>query len=112
MVAGVIKFYLKRESIDEAVEYWNATIAIGKKHDPHLREKLNGYFLLVDHKTGHGYSIGIWNTAADSKTFQQSHFYIQKVAELEAFCMKPITREEFDIDGGNLDFSLLDKLAA
>lgn len=112
MVAGVIKFYLKQEKIDEAIEYWNATLVIGKKHDPLLRERLHGYFLFVDHKTGHGYSVGIWSNSSDSKAFQQSRFYIQKAAELESFCIKPITREEFEIDGGNLDFSLLDKLAA
>jgi len=112
MVAGVLKFYFKKEKIDEAVEYWNATLALGKKHDPLLRDRLHGYFVFVDHKTGHGYSIGIWRSAADSKEFQQSNFYLQKVAELERFCMKPITREEFEIDGGNLDFSLLDNLAA
>ena len=111
MVAGVIKFYLKREKIDEAIEYWNATLAIGRGI---IRSFAKGSMVTFCSWTTRLDTDTVWNPdhVAHSKAFQQSHFYIQKTAELESFCTKPITREEFEIEGGNLDFSLLDKLAA
>jgi sulfate adenylyltransferase subunit 1 (EFTu-like GTPase family) len=63
MVAGFVKLHLKQNQVDEAIRYWNTTVSDAKTSDKYLREKLHGSFLLIDRKTGHGYSIGLWSSA-------------------------------------------------
>lgn len=112
MVAGVIKFNLKQDKIDEAIKYWNKEISAAKNRDVFVRDKLNGHLLMVNHKTGHGYAMGIWSNFEDSAEFQRTHFYTKIVAELEKFCVKPIIREQFEIDGGSFESVHLSNLAA
>ena len=112
MVAGVIKLYFKLDKLDEAIDYWNSIISAAKKEDPLLKEKLQGYLFLVDRKTGHGYSIGVWENPESSLEFQNSMTYMRNVGELAKFCVKPPVREQFEVAGGNLEFALLNKLAA
>ena len=112
MVAGVLKLYLRLNKLDEALDYWKTTLERAKKEDSLLFEKLHGDMLLVDRKTGHGYLIGLWETDEDSRAFEESIFYQERVAEIEIFCLRPPVRERFEVAGGNLDLVLLNKLAA
>jgi hypothetical protein len=112
MVAGVLKLYLRLNRLDEALDYWRAALERAKIEDAVLFEKLHGDMLLIDRRTGHGYLIGLWETAEDSQIFEESIFYQERVAEIETFCLRPPVREHFDIAGGNLDLVLLNKLAA
>jgi hypothetical protein len=112
MVAGVLKLYLRLNKLDDALEYWRAAMERAKIEDAVLFEKLHGDMLLIDRKTGHGYLIGLWETAEDSRTFEESIFYQERIAEIEIFCLRPPVQERFEIAGGNLDLVLLNKLAA
>lgn len=113
MVAGLIKLILKPDKVQEAIDYWNSTLSAAKKENPFLmKEKLQGSIFLVDRKTGHAYSFGLWSTAEASEEFQRSEFYTRLVGELGKFCLKPPVREKFDVVGGSMEYVLLENFAA
>lgn len=103
MIAGVIKFYLKPDRHDEGISFWNASIQEGRNHHPIMKEKMQGYVFLFDRRTGRAYSIGLWKSFKDSKDFQESDFYREKIAELERFCLKPPIRDHFEVISGGLE---------
>jgi hypothetical protein len=112
MIAGFVKLHLKQDRIEDAVRYWNATVAEAKVTDLVFRSKLRGSFLMIDRKTGHGYSVGLWESAEDSEHFETTELFSRMVAALGSFCVKPPVREQFQVEGGDVTAFLTTRRAA
>ena len=102
MVAGVVKFFLRLERMNEAIGLWEKTFGQLKIDAPELTKGLMTSILLVNRQTGHCHGIGIWRTNEESLAFESSALYKQRIGELVPFCVKPPLRESFEVTGGDL----------
>jgi hypothetical protein len=93
MFARTTTMQLKIAFIDDALKVYENSIVPAAQSQKGLIE-LN---LLIDRKSGKAVSIAIWETEADAKANEETHYYQEQLVKLMSFYANPPIKEGFDV---------------
>jgi heme-degrading monooxygenase HmoA len=93
MFARTTTMQLKIAFIDDALAVYENSIVPAAQSQKGLIE-LN---LLVDRNTGKAVSIAIWESEADAKANEESHYYQEQLVKLMSFYANPPIKEGFEV---------------
>ena len=93
MFARTTTMQLKIAFIDDALKVYENSIVPAAKSQKGLIE-LN---LLIDRKSGRAVSIAIWESEADAKANEESHYYQEQLVKLMSFYANPPIKEGFEV---------------
>ena len=94
MYARVTTVHLKMDKIDEAIKIFEESVVPAVK----LQNGCNGYYMLIDHKTGKHLGITLWETEKDASTNVQSGYYQELVAKFKSIFATPPIREGYEVN--------------
>jgi heme-degrading monooxygenase HmoA len=91
--ARVLTTQTKPGDLDEAAAVGREAIRSISRQQPGF----HGALVLVDRATCHGYTISLWETAADREGGKQSGYVREQLARVGSFLAGPVTREAFEV---------------
>lgn len=93
MFARLTMAQIKVKRIDEFIKRFEESVVPAAKS----QKGYCGIYLLVDHKTGNGVSIGLWDNEEDAISNEKNLFYQEQVAKFITFYTKNPIREGYEV---------------
>ena len=83
----------KSDQIDEAIKIYEENVVPAAKSQKGYR----GAYLLIDHETGRGVSITVWDSEENAIANEQSGYYQEQVAKFKDIFTAPPVREGYEV---------------
>ena len=93
MFARFTTIQLKIDSIDNAVQICKESIVPAAQSQKGFKK----LYMFLDHETGKGYSLALWETKEDAIANEKNLYYQEQIVKLMPFFRSNPIREGFDV---------------
>jgi heme-degrading monooxygenase HmoA len=93
MYAGVVVVRILPGKIHEAIRIYEDSVVPAAMQQTGYK----AHYLLTDHESGKGISIGFWETEADMTAAETSGHYQQQLAKFKGVFAAPPVREDYKV---------------
>ncbi|MCD6516805.1 MAG: antibiotic biosynthesis monooxygenase [Candidatus Aminicenantes bacterium] len=93
MYARLTSAQVKKENIEKFTEIYNTSVVPAAK----AQEGYRGSYVLVDHDTGKGIAITLWESKEDALANEESRYYQEQLAKFVTLFTQAPVRELYEV---------------
>ena len=94
MYARLTRMHFKIDRIEDVLKLYNASVVPAAQSQKGFKK----LYMFLDHETGKGYSLALWETKEDAIANEKNLYYQEQIVKLMPFFRSNPIREGFEVE--------------